>query len=361
MARLLLSLLTATVLVGTARAGLEEGLVAYGREEYAVAFDEFRTAAKRGVTEAQYMLGVMYASGQSVPANDGDALRWFTLAAEGGHADAQFRVASMRESNPMVAYKWYKAAAAQGHVEAQFAIGNLYADGVQVPQNYEKAFEWYKLAAEQGYVLAQYELGRYYEVGLESVLCTRSPSPAKCRERTRTAHQQTVKQDDEIAFEWFLKAAQAGHAAAQLQVGRMYEDGRGTGRDYGSALKWYKKAAEQGLVEAQYKVMEHEQSPAPAGALKVPDIATRAADMRRAEEGSVEAQLKVARMFGRGIGVPKDYVQAYLWYNLAAAQGDAAARSERDELEQLMTARQIADSQRLSREMLQRIQATAGQ
>ena len=365
MFRVALGLVVAVVAANTALAGLEQGLDAHRRGDHAEAFAQFQAAADSGVAQAQYRLALMYFNGESVPESYRDALRWFERAAEAGHADAQYRVAAMydasegvRSSNPLTAYKWYKRAAEQGQVEAQFVMGNLYADGVRVPQNYEKAFAWYKKAAQSGHVLAQYEVARYFDVGLESVLCTQSVSPAKCRERTRNAHLQKVQQDDAVAFDWFLKAARGGHAAAQLRVGQMYEDGEGTKRDYQRAVEWYTRAAEQGLIEARYRLAQHDQSPAPTGVLQVPDLPTRSAELRRAEEGAADAQLKVATMFDKGLGVPKDYIKAYMWYNLAAAQGDPAAREGRDQLEGRMTPPQIAEAQRLSREMSQRIRST---
>ena len=365
MFRVALGLAAAILAANTALAGLAQGLDAHRRGDHAAAFAQFQAAAESGVVEAQYRLALMYFNGESVPESYRDALHWFEQAAKAGHADAQFRVAAMydasegvRRSNPLTSYKWYKRAAEQGHPQAQFVMGNLYADGVRVPQNYEKAFAWYKKAAENGHVLAQYEVARYFDVGLESVLCTQSVTPAKCRERTRNAHLQRIEQDDAVALEWFLQAARGGHAAAQLRVGQMYEDGEGTQRDYKRAVEWYTRAAEQGLIEARYRRSQHEQSPAPTGVLKVPDLPTRSAELRRAEEGAADAQLEVATMFDKGLGVPKDYIKAYMWYNLAAAQGELAAREGRDQLEQRMTPPQIAEAQRLSREMSQRIQST---
>ncbi len=44
---------------------------------------------------------------------------------------------------------------------------------------------------------------------------------------------------------------------------------------------------------------------------------------------------------------------AYMWFNLAAAQGDQAAPRDKDILEQQMTREQIAEAQRLSREWIE--------
>jgi hypothetical protein len=47
--------------------------------------------------------------------------------------------------------------------------------------------------------------------------------------------------------------------------------------------------------------------------------------------------------------VPKDYVAAYMWANLGAAT-EKSARKIREYVEKKMTAEQIAEAQRLSRD-----------
>jgi hypothetical protein len=62
-------------------------------------------------------------------------------------------------------------------------------------------------------------------------------------------------------------------------------------------------------------------------------------------------------MYILGEGVPVDYVLAYMWINLAAAQGGADAQARKDIindiLEPRMTREQIAEAQRLSREWIE--------
>ena len=52
----------------------------------------------------------------------------------------------------------------------------------------------------------------------------------------------------------------------------------------------------------------------------------------------------------RDRGVPQDYVLAHLWFNLAAAQGDANAVDNRDIAASKMTRDQLAEAQRLARD-----------
>jgi TPR repeat protein len=70
------------------------------------------------------------------------------------------------------------------------------------------------------------------------------------------------------------------------------------------------------------------------------------------EQGNAEAQFSLGFMYRRGDGVPQDYVQAHMWYNLAAAQGLEVACENRDIVAFMMTPSQIEEAQRLAREWL---------
>ena len=61
------------------------------------------------------------------------------------------------------ALKWYTLAAEQGHADAQFGLGVMYDSGRGVIQDDKAALKWYTLAAEQAQDSAQYNLGWMYD------------------------------------------------------------------------------------------------------------------------------------------------------------------------------------------------------
>jgi len=69
-----------------------------------------------------------------------------------------------------------------------------------------------------------------------------------------------------------------------------------------------------------------------------------------AEQGHAEAQYNLGYMYYKGQGVPQNYIQAYMWASLAAAQGYELAAKGLEILEKEMTPDQIAEAQRLVRE-----------
>ena len=69
-----------------------------------------------------------------------------------------------------------------------------------------------------------------------------------------------------------------------------------------------------------------------------------------AERGNAHAQNNLGFMYDTGQGVPQDFVQAHMWFNLAAANGNANAAKNRDEVAAKTTPAQIAEAQKLARE-----------
>ena len=69
-----------------------------------------------------------------------------------------------------------------------------------------------------------------------------------------------------------------------------------------------------------------------------------------AEQGDAAAQYALGVLYAYGQGVPQDFVQAQMWFNLAASQGQKDVRGAREEISKEMTAEQTAKAQRLARE-----------
>ena len=72
---------------------------------------------------------------------------------------------------------------------------------------------------------------------------------------------------------------------------------------------------------------------------------------RAADQGDAEAQSNLGVMYSEGQGLPQDYVQAFMWLDIAAAQnGGIRIKNNRDIVSERMTAAQIAEAQKLARE-----------
>ena len=134
----------------------DAGLAAYTRGDFVTALREWTPLAEQGDADAQYKLGVMYASGRGVPQDDAQAVAWYRRAAEQEHARAQYNLGVMYDDGRGVpqddaqAVAWYRRAAEQDVAEAQFNLGFMYDNGRGVAQNYVQAHMWWNLAAAQG-------------------------------------------------------------------------------------------------------------------------------------------------------------------------------------------------------------------
>ena len=180
------------------------------------------------------------------------------------------------------------------------------------------------------------------------------------------AHQFGFSNSQEI--ERLREAAVQGDACAQSTLGLMYAMGEGVPENNREAGKWFRLAAKQGDPEAQFNLGRMYNK-----GVGVPESDVEASKWFQlaADQGNAEAQFNLGFMYANGEGVPKDYVKAYIWGNLAAAQGgdrvvkpgdelgDGEAIKFKDWLRRKMTAEQVAEAQKLSVELFNRIESSA--
>jgi hypothetical protein len=127
-------------------------------------FETFRRRAEGGEVEAQYRLGVLYASGFGTDRDGQQALAWLHRAAEQNHVAAQLRLGLMLARGAGVtpdaaqALAWLRKAAEQDDAAAQFNLGLMHAHGIGVTRDRAQAQQWYRKAAAHGHPGAQANL-----------------------------------------------------------------------------------------------------------------------------------------------------------------------------------------------------------
>ncbi len=133
---------------------------AVGRGGDEIALEAWQPLAEQGDAPTQYLLGVMYDTGEGVQQDYQEAVRWYQRAAEQGHAQAQYTLALMYSSGAGVtqdireAARWYRLAAEQGYALGQVMLGQLCRGGRGVPQDHVQALLWFTLSAAQGNAVA---------------------------------------------------------------------------------------------------------------------------------------------------------------------------------------------------------------
>jgi hypothetical protein len=120
-----------------------------------------------------------------------------------------------------------------------------------------------------------------------------------------------------------LSKANAGDAAAQVQVGESYAAGSGPARtakqaaeDYRQAAEWYRKAAAQDNIAGEMHLAALYRD----GKGVARDMEQAAGWYRKAaEQGDATAQATLGVLYSMGQGVPRNDVEAYYWLDLAAS------------------------------------------
>ena len=178
-----------------------------GAIDHAAEIERLRPDAVAGDAAAQYRIGILYADGKELA----ESARYFRLAAD------------------------------QGHHEAQSRLAMQVCNGLGVPKNAEDCIRLYKLAAEGGVTQAQVNLAARYLSG--------DGTPTNHAEAARLARIAADKSDP----------------TGQLLLGICYETGAGVSKNRGEAVRLYRLAAAKGNTAAQ-KGLERlgEQPTAPA-------------------------------------------------------------------------------------------------
>ena len=74
-------------------------------------------------------------------------------------------VAAEKRGDYAAALREWRPLAEQGDARAQYNLGQLYLQGLGVPQEPYEAAKWHRLAAEQGNAVAQFSLGLVHWLG----------------------------------------------------------------------------------------------------------------------------------------------------------------------------------------------------
>ena len=334
--------------------------LAAGHESRSVAY--YRQAADRGHAAAVRKFAVMAVNGQGMKADPGLGIRY--LKKLGGQAEISDleMLAGLYESgigsvkaDLKEAVHYYTAAAQKGSISALARLGSIYhalgrddkalhfaenAARMKNPEavlllaeirknsspGREKANEtirYLKDLADSGDRTAMRKLGMELYAAGDLV---QAEKYLNCFEKEGSAEilfllgdiacrRADGRTDWTRAFRLFSKAAEAGHIAAGVSLGRMYHRGEGVRQDFRRALIFYRQAAEKQDPEGMFLtgLMFYN------GEGISPDYAEAYRWFRQAaEKGHALAMQYLSIMFKEGIGVPKNNIEAAKWRRKAA-------------------------------------------
>jgi hypothetical protein len=271
--------------------GIQVGL------DYGVAFSCFERAVALGSDRAKLNLGKRYLRGEGTSPDSTIGLKLLVECSEAGFAEAARELGEFHasgrfglEENMAEAARWYRRAAEQGDAKAQFQLACQLFYGDGVEQRQDEAVEWYRRAAEQEHAEAQWRLAECYEVGWG------------------------VDSDEEQARAWFERSAENHSAAGMGHFGRFLIE-TGDEEEAATGVEWLQKAAEEGDVQAQVRLGECYL----CGEGVDEDLEQAASLFRQVADEDERAAYRLGDCLQFGWGVEADLEEAIRWYRRAAA------------------------------------------
>jgi TPR repeat protein len=246
------------------------GDLAYGAYQRGYYLSAMREAEKRlgdnpKDAAAMTLIGEIYHDGLAVKRDEGEAVRWWRLAAS------------------------------LGNVQGGYEYGVALLQGAGVAKDKAAASAEFAKAAASGHTGALYNLG---------VLALEGGADGQ--------------PDYAAAADYFRRGAEAGDGNAAYSYGVLLREGKGVSLDLDAAANWLKRGADEGIIAAQveYAIMLFNG----VGVIKDEPGAAKIFKLAAARRNPI-AQNRLAHLYLMGRGVPKDLVRAALWSGFAKAAG----------------------------------------
>ncbi|MEW5423968.1 tetratricopeptide repeat protein [Amorphus sp. 3PC139-8] len=240
-----------------------------------------------------------------------------------------------------------------GDANAQQTLATLYAEGLGVAPDADRAFALFQAAAEQHHPVALYNMaemarnGRVNGVGDGAAAewlaeaAELGYGPAGNQMGALYLAGDGVTKSSGAAARFFRIAAVGGNPDAQFNLANLFRRGEGVPESMAWAYHWYSEAALQGQTQAMVNLGLMYAT----GTGVAEDMVAAASWMASAAEAEDPlGQRYLGQMYRDGDGVGQDPVAALKWYILAAAQGDQEAKAAAGELKPTMSDTQASQA-----------------
>jgi cell division septation protein DedD len=136
---------------------VKTGVEAWQKGDHAGAVAIWRNLAEKGDADAAFNLGQAFRLGRGVPADSGQATRWFEAAANKGHVDSQVSLGLLLfdSGERGAAMSWLRKAATKGEPRALLVVGTALFNGDGMKQDRVLGYAYVSRAAAQGLAPAQ--------------------------------------------------------------------------------------------------------------------------------------------------------------------------------------------------------------
>lgn len=275
-----------------------------GPGDWDAAHEALTEAATLRYPPALMMLGNLNYFGHGVPRNHTNALQFYQLAAERGHAIAGAALAYMSfmgqgldAPDPFRGIAFLKPASENPTPTARAYLGaiGLYSADFEIDANL--AVSILESGGVAGHYLAYDLLGEAFEHGTPR-----------------------AKKDVARALGYFRRAANLGSPTANAKLGFYYANGWGVPRDMATAVRFYRQGAERNDPVSNLELGKLYRTGEGVG-----QDFKRAAEyyLRASQLGSIEAPALLAQLHERGLGVDRSNYMAAAFMLLSLERGNA--------------------------------------
>ena len=264
----------------------------------AKALENYEKSASAGNAYAYVRIGEIYRDGRVVSQDSAKAMDAFQKASDAGVAAGAVNLGKMLIAGQGVAVDVDKgvaliqAATDKGDQGALQAMGDLYARG-PLPIDGAKAIDYFEKAAKAGNAYATLRIGELYRDGL------------------------LVPQDLTRALDSFQKASDAGVAAGSVSLGKMLIAGQGVAVDVDKGVALIQAAADKGDQGAFQALGDlYSRGPLPLDGAKALENYEKSASA-----GNAYAYIRIGEIYRDGVLVKANPKRAIENFKLAAAKG----------------------------------------
>lgn len=241
-------------------------------KDFAKAFQLFLQVAQASLaTEASnpdnseyyYMVGYLYLNAQGTRQNYGEALKWFTLAADLGSGKAASQIAEMHRNgqgirkNSQTAIEWFTKAHDNYDKSAAFTIAQIYARGDGVKPDMDEAQKWFVAAVKSGNEDALHWFGDNPDkVSMRWIAELERTLMVHERDRANLALVQNLiynmaENGNPEALQRIFSLGGSGDVRACYVLARMYLTGGPLPQNYINAWAWARLAVDQNAKKTE--------------------------------------------------------------------------------------------------------------
>lgn len=297
--------------------------------------DDIISQAKEGEREGQSALAACYATGNNVGKDLRKAIKWYLAAAKQGDVTSYaalgrcYQLGLGVEADIEKAIHFYQKAANEDHEEASYNLAVCYEYGLGVPKSMMNAIVLYEKSAVKNYPPAIQALGLCYEFGtgvpedFEKALefyqqgDLLDHGDSTCALARLKEQGKILESSPSEAFAHYQDAMEKGSAMAAFHVGRCYEEGIGTQKDWVKAKEAYEVSAYGGYANGEFALGVLAAKSKPVHKDVILKHYQRASFM-----GCSSAQLNLGMLYLKGAIVTKNVETAVYWIEKSAIHGN---------------------------------------